>query len=144
MKMKFKCAICDNEINYHTAVVTSHLRKHVREGVLKEKKNSEGKLEFHTKDGTIITPSKPKKNANPNYVGSSSFRTRKSVPPSRIPTVAKLKKNKIILQCNTCKKWNAAVNFLADERFVASHCCDKVSLLSKRLIEAVKETPASF
>jgi len=52
---KYTCSICGREIPWHTAIVVSHLRKHVREGKLSETKKEGGGITFTTPEGKVVS-----------------------------------------------------------------------------------------
>jgi len=130
------CLICSKEISQTTAAKASHMRKHVRDGSLKESKDESGKLVWETTG----------KDPQAKEVGRSSHRVVTKIVESRISTIAKSHKNgTIVIKCKKCNKFMKNPRKFADgsgtDRFVSITCCDATTLFPKRMLQTLINNP---
>ena len=125
-----KCEICQKTITA-TAAFASHMRKHVKDGSVKEEKDPKtGKLKW------IPTGKKPNEHKEVKFCNP---RIRSLITASRKPITALLKKDKIYIKCRKCGKASLSKPSSIDDRFISTNCCDTVTLFQTRFIDKVKE-----
>ena len=70
---KYTCPVCNKEFSWYTAIVVSHLRKHVGEGRLNESRNEHGGVVFTTPEGTIVKHARPSQKKEESSKGTPIF-----------------------------------------------------------------------
>jgi DNA-directed RNA polymerase subunit M/transcription elongation factor TFIIS len=150
------CLVCGKNLGSVSAAISSHMRKHVRDGSISESKNKLGKLEWKT---TGKEPRNKEFDFRP-----TPARIKSNIPP-RIMRYAKADKDgNISLKCPTCEKYKSVMQTksvvtkendqgrkslkeitvaesFVDDRFVYSRCCDKAIIFPKRRLEAAIANP---
>lgn len=127
------CVVCGVEVSEVTAAKVSHMRKHVKDGSVKETKGEDGKLMW------ITTGNDPQDKSD---IKRPTYRRPKSTETPRIPSKAKSdKKGKIHIQCKTCNKYNNNTRQFADQRFISIVCCDQTTIFPQRMVETLINNP---
>jgi len=127
------CLICERKISEISAARVSHMRKHVRDGSIKEGKDESGKLMWKT------TGKDPKEKSAINW--NVHTEPKNIVPPRQKITAKSDKKGKISICCRKCGKMKPSRNFGADERFIVANCCDAITLFPQRMVETLVSNP---
>jgi hypothetical protein len=128
-----QCPVCEETISSLSAPRTSHYRRHVRDGSMREFRK-DGKLYW---EPTGEEP-KPKQQREKPYSVSPSRRATMNI--SRRLVYARIHKKQLQLKCKSCNKWNHVRYNFADDRFLAANCCDSVIIMSKRDIPLVEQS----
>ncbi|MBD3404690.1 MAG: hypothetical protein GF411_00985 [Candidatus Lokiarchaeota archaeon] len=135
---KFTCPICGDKVSNAGAARTSHLRKHVREGKVKEF-SDDGHLYFvSVKDNEIIRVGEPTKSSSPHQ-WMSFHTTMKCDPRKRI--TAKFCDENVFIECRNCGKSHKAIPATFEERdkhrFYKINCpdCDSLTLFPTRFVK---------
>lgn len=135
------CIICSKELGEVTAARASHLRKHVRDGSLEERKSDKNKLEWFA---TGKEPQEVKKQ-KPIPFQPRHRRTHNFDP--RIPVSAKSdRKGNISIKCRKCRKWINSMSDgsplrFSDPRFIYISHCDTISLFPYRMLKRLTISP---
>jgi hypothetical protein len=133
-----KCIVCKKDLGNVSAAKASHMRKHVRDGSIKETKDK--------KSGKLIWTTTGKTKSKPVY-SYRDFTTRiKAIP--RMPNIGKSDtKGNIHIKCKVCKKWVVCTTkkgiheSFADPRLIAIKHCDKITVFPTRMIETLIAHP---
>ena len=151
----YKCIVCGKEL-FASASKASHMRKHVRDGSVKEQSNPKtgliewvatGKEPHDPKEKIKKEKEKKRKEREAERErrkklkeDNSYIRSRRIHVPStyeaRQPSSGQWKKNDFYIQCKKCKKWSKSRKSNALERFMVIHCCDVMTMFA---IRAMKE-----
>lgn len=128
MTEKEKCPVCEKVVSSVSAARTSHYRKHVRDGSMRE----------FTKNGHLYwepTGTAPQEQEKPYTFRPSR---RRPLDIKRRKLCARFYKKQIQIKCHVCGKWNPIRRNFVDNRFVASGCCGAMGILSVRDIQTVQ------
>lgn len=137
--MSIKCKFCGKKLNGSSAGITSHMRSHVRDGLIIETKDDCNKLLWKSKDGKI-KQNATKEKSEPKKVNWSFGKTKpKYKIPERDPQKVKLNKNGNLKMKCKCGKWSNPQDVCVDDRFTAMFCeCGSISLLPIRVSSKMK------
>jgi hypothetical protein len=149
------CVVCEAPLAKFTAAKTSHMRKHVRDGSIKEKKDKSGRLEWFTTGKAPQAPQAPQAKKIPVQF-KSRYHSKSHIERQQV--VAKSnKKGDIFIKCRTCGEWLSAMvvkdivkdgkiqknikmtQDFADGRFICIICrdCNKITPFPKRALAYV-------
>jgi len=133
---KYRCEICNKEVTNSSIYIRLHLDKHVRNGELQTKKESDGTTSYVAKNNKVIRVTTTKKSQSyslPSGLQHGRPRISNFEMPVRQPiTYRKDKDGKVKVRCSKCHKWVCASSFI-DERFIKGTCCKQIMLLPIRL-----------
>lgn len=134
------CIICKKNLGDVSAARASHMRKHVRDGSIKETRDKKSnKLVWVT---TGKSQSKPQYQSYRNYITKSTVALK-----PRIPNVGKSdKKGNIYIKCKVCQKWICATkknvhSTFADLRFICVFHCEKMTIFPSRMVDILISNP---
>jgi len=103
-KMKiFSCPICNKRINWYTAVIVSHLRKHVKEGTAKEEHKGNN-IVFTTNSGEVIKHSYSEDSPTQKPQEQKKPANTTTEPVARAASMANKKPAETQFICPVCKK----------------------------------------
>jgi hypothetical protein len=133
MTKENKCEICGKNMGKYSAAISSHMRKHVRDGSVKEEKDKNGKLKW------IPTGKEPKEKTK-SSVGVG-IRSKHNYPRTKVCAKSN-KKGDLKIKCRKCNKWSNKKPYeFADNRFICIDCCDTISPFPKRKTQKILENP---